>query len=121
MIGVSQYYLRKESQTLLHDPDDLRIPKSYALEEIVNTVNMQLQDPLKVNQGNLDSENSLLSNDSTFNQNIPSSHVSIDAGNDLSSYPTPILNSTDSLIGKYINVQVTSQGMQQNQLQIGSV
>ena len=30
----------------------------------------------------------------------------------------PVLNSTASLIGKDINVSVTSQGMQQNQSQI---
>ena len=47
---------------------------------------MQLQDPFKVNQSNFDSENSLLPNDSTFNQNIPSSPVHIHEVHDLSSY-----------------------------------
>ena len=97
--------------------NDFRIPKSYAPEEIVDTVKMQLQDPLKVSQSNLDSENSLFANNSTFKQNIPSSHGNTDEVDDLSSYPTPTLNSTVSLIGKDINVSVTSQGMQQNQSQ----
>ena len=40
MIGVGQYKLRKEFQAVQQDPEDLRIPKSYAPEEIVDTVKM---------------------------------------------------------------------------------
>ena len=90
MIGVGQYKLRKEFQAPQQDPEDLRIPKSYAPEEIVDTVKMQLQDPLKVNQSNLDTENSLLPNNSTFNKNLPSSPMNINEGDDLSSHPMPI-------------------------------
>ena len=79
---------------------------------------MQLQDPLKVNQSNLDTENSLLPNNSTFNKNLPSSPMNINEGDDLSSHPMPILNSTASLIGKDINVSITSHVTQQNQSQI---
>ena len=118
MIGVGQYKLRKEFQALQQAPEDLRIPKSYAPEEIVDTVKMQLQDPLKVNQSNLDTENSLLPNNSTFNKNLPSSPMNINEGDDLSSHPMPILNSTASLIGKDINVSITSHVTQQNQSQI---
>ena len=96
----------------------MRIPKSYAPEEIGDTVKIQLQDPLKVNQSNLDTENSLLPSNSTFNKNLPSSPMNINEGDDLSSHPMPILNSTASLIGKDINVSITSHVTQQNQSQI---
>ena len=77
MIGVGQYKLRKEFQALQQDPEDLRIPKSCAPEEIVDTVKIQLHAPLKVNQSNLDTENSLLPNNSIFNRNLPSSPMNI--------------------------------------------
>ena len=44
--------------------------------------------------------------------------MNINEGDDLSSHPVPILNSTASLIGKDINVSITSHVTQQNQSQI---
>ena len=44
--------------------------------------------------------------------------MNINEGDDLPSHPMPILNSTPSLIGKDINVSITSHVTQQNQSQI---
>ena len=38
LIGVGEYRLRKEFQSLQQDPCELKIPKSYASEEIVEAV-----------------------------------------------------------------------------------
>ena len=49
MIGVGEYKLRKEFQVLKQNCDDERIPKSYASDEIVNKVKMNLNVSTNIN------------------------------------------------------------------------
>ena len=47
LIGVGEYRLRKEFWSLQQDPCELKIPKSYAQEEIVEAVKMKIYALLK--------------------------------------------------------------------------
>ena len=44
MIGVGEYKLRKEFESLQQDPEDVKIPKFYSPDEIVETVKQQLNE-----------------------------------------------------------------------------
>ena len=50
MIGVGEYKLRKEFQVLQQDPNEVKIPKYYSPDEIVETVKKQINDPLTMHK-----------------------------------------------------------------------
>ena len=74
MIGIGEYKLQKKLRTLQQDPDEVRIPKSHAPEEIVETVKMKLS-------------------------NSENDNVNVGQLKDESSHPVSIFDSTESLIG----------------------
>ena len=131
MIGVGEYKFRKEFQVLQQNSDEIRIPKSYSPDEIVNAVKTNINRTL-----NRD-ETEVTENDfsAVINEIVPTKanmHCLIwDQIKDDSVHPTPILNSTESLIGtrlpSYENdhtlnestIQKSSENIpQKNQLQI---
>ena len=50
MIGVGEYKLRKEFQVLQQDPNEVKIPKYYSPDKIVETVKKQINDPFNYTQ-----------------------------------------------------------------------
>ena len=100
MIGVHQYKLRKEFLVLKQDCYDVRIPKSYAPDEIVKTGIMKLNESTHINASNTvsDERYSDDSNITLFPQtNYPNAN-NIQPIRDESSHPVPTFNSTESLI-----------------------
>ena len=111
MIGVGEYKLRKEFQTLMQDPEDVRIPKCYNPDEIFKTVKMKLSESINMIVDNTDSDSNCSSSVELGSEtNYPCSS-DVKGIKDESSHPIPILNSTKSLIGK-------NKNMQHNQSQI---
>ena len=101
MIGVGEYKLRKEFQVLQQDPNEVKIPKNYSPDEIVETVKKQINDPLtmykKISDKNFKTE---------INQRICSTNLKCQHKNtgtcdynepiDESSHPIPVFNSIAS-------------------------
>ena len=99
MIGAGEYKLRKEFQALQQNSDEIRIPKSYSPDEIVNAVKTNINRTLDKDETEV-SENDF---SSVINETVPTKanmHCLIwDQIKDDSVHPTPILNCTESLIG----------------------
>ena len=117
MIGIGEYKLRKEFESLQQGSDEVRIPKSYSPEEIVETVKMKINDSINlVDEPKAEKVEDFFSAIPDRTQTKCTKQFE---SLDQSSHPVTMFNSTETLIGSVSCSSQTShslQNVQQSQI-----
>ena len=117
MMGIGEYKLRKEFESLQQGSDEVRIPKSYSPDEIIETVKMKINDSINlVDEPKAEKlEDSLSAIPDRMQTKCNKEYESLDQ----SPHPVPMFNSTESFIGSMSSSSQTShslQNVQQSQI-----
>ena len=96
MIGIGEYKLRKEFESLQQGSDEVRIPKSYSPQEITETVKMKINDSINlVDEPKVEKLEDFFS---TIPDRMQTKCTKEYESLDQSSHPVDMFNSTESLI-----------------------
>ena len=108
MFGIGEYKLRKESESLQQGSDEVRIPKSYSPEEIIEK--MKINDSINL----VDEPNAEKLEDffSVIPDRMQTECTKQYESLYQSTHPVPMFNSTECLIGSVSSSSQTSQSLQ---------